>query len=191
MATSSNISVIERIWPSERPMVRNVLLALFGTALLWASAKVAVPFWPVPMTMQTAVVLLIGMAYGWRLGVATILAYLAEGAIGLPVFTGTPERGIGLAYMAGPTGGYLLGFIAAAAIAGYVTAGRPSLGRIVLGAALGLVAIYALGVGWLATGLGLEKAIAVGAVPFLAGEALKFLLVVVVARGLFRDKRPA
>ena len=191
MASSSNISVIERIWPSERPMVRNVLLALFGTALLWASAKVAVPFWPVPMTMQTAVVLLIGMAYGWRLGVATILAYLAEGALGLPVFTGTPERGIGLAYMAGPTGGYLMGFIAAAAIAGYVTAGRPSLGRIVLGAALGLVAIYALGVGWLATGLGLEKAIAVGAVPFLAGEALKFLLVVVVARGLFRDKRAA
>ena len=91
---------------------------LLGVCLLTLSAKIQVPFWPVPMTMQTLVVLIIGMAYGTRLGAGTVLAYLLVGAAGFPVFAGTPERGIGLAYMMGPTGGFLMGFVVAAWITG-------------------------------------------------------------------------
>ena len=94
------------------------LLALAGSLLLTLSAKVQVPFYPVPITMQSLVVLCLGATLGARLGAATVVLYLLEGALGLPVFAGTPERGIGLAYMAGPTGGYLIGFVAAAYLVG-------------------------------------------------------------------------
>jgi biotin transport system substrate-specific component len=100
--------------------VRNGLLVAGGSLLLTLSAKINVPFYPVPMTMQTFAVILIGAAFGWRLGTATVLFYLAQGAMGLPVFAGTPEKGIGLAYMAGPTGGYLLGFAARAFVTGWL-----------------------------------------------------------------------
>ena len=92
-------------------ILKKIALVLIGTLLLTISAKVKVPFYPVPMTMQTFVVVLIGITYGWKLGLTTILAYLFEGTIGLPVFAGTPEKGIGISYMLGPTGGYLVGFI--------------------------------------------------------------------------------
>ena len=110
------------LWPAGRgaAALRTLALLLIGSALLTVSAKIQVPFWPVPMTMQTFVVLVLGAVYGWRLGAATVLAYLAEGAAGLPVFAGTPEKGIGIAYMMGPTGGYLIGFVAAAAVVGVV-----------------------------------------------------------------------
>lgn len=103
MANSGTTTMISALWPAAgRIPLRLVTLALVGTALLTLSAKVQVPFWPVPMTMQTFAVIVIGMAYGWRLGGATVALYLLEGAIGLPVFAGTPEKGIGIAYMAGP-----------------------------------------------------------------------------------------
>src|SRR5699024_10252613 len=100
-------------------LVVQVLLAVAGSVLLTLSAKTSVPFWPVPMTLQTLAVLMIGSAFGLRLGVATVLLYIAEGAFGLPVFQGAPESGIGLAYLLGPTGGYLAGFLVAAAIVGW------------------------------------------------------------------------
>ena len=139
-APALNPTLAHRLWPADsgRAVLRAVLLALFGSLLLWVSAKVQVPFYPVPMTFQGAVVLLIGLAYGPRLAAATLLLYLAEGAVGLPVFAGTPERGIGLAYMVGPTGGYLAGFLAAAVIAGW-TAERS---RHWLTTVLGLLAAY-------------------------------------------------
>ena len=114
-------TLIDTLWPAEavKP-VRLVVLALVGTLVLAISAKIQVPFYPVPMTMQTFVVLVIGMTYGWRMGGATILLYLAEGAVGLPVFAGTPEKGIGVAYMLGGTGGYLLGFLIAATACGWL-----------------------------------------------------------------------
>ena len=113
-------TLISTLWPAgeKTGALRLVLLAVVGSILLTISAKVQVPFWPVPMTMQTFVVLAIGMAYGPALGMATVALYLAQGAFGLPVFAGTPEKGIGLAYMAGPTGGYLAGFVAAALLTG-------------------------------------------------------------------------
>src|SRR5690242_2184992 len=99
----TTLTLTQALWPVETGSARTaraVTLALVGTLLLTLSAKVQIPFWPVPMTMQTFVVLVLGMAYGWRLALATMALYLVEGAIGLPVFAGTPERGIGLAYMA-------------------------------------------------------------------------------------------
>ena len=92
-------------------ILKKVSFVLIGTLLLTISAKIKVPFYPVPMTMQTFVVVLIGITLGWKLGLATVLTYLFEGAIGLPVFAGTPEKGIGISYMMGPTGGYLIGFV--------------------------------------------------------------------------------
>ena len=97
---------------------KNLFLAILGTILLAISAKIKIPFWPVPMTMQTFVVLLLGILYGWKLGLFTVSLYLFEGAMGLPVFAGTPEKGIGFAYFLGPTGGYLVGFLAATYVAG-------------------------------------------------------------------------
>ena len=104
----------------EVSLLKNIFLAILGSILLAISAKIKVPFYPVPMTMQTFMVIFIGIAFGWRLGLATVLLYLAEGAIGLPVFAGTPEKGIGIAYMVGTTGGYLVGFLVAVFFAGFV-----------------------------------------------------------------------
>ena len=176
-----NYTLADRLWPSGRvhPAFRAVILALVGTALLWLSAKVQVPFWPVPMTMQTFVVLVLGMTYGWRLGSATLLLYLAEGAVGLPVFAGTPEKGIGLAYMLGGTGGYLVGFVLAAAICGYL-AERGWDRRVVTTAIamlIGNVAIYVPGLLWLGGLFGWDKPIIEwGLMPFLLGDAAKLAL---------------
>ncbi len=179
--------LINAVWPAAgaNRAFRAALLAVLGTLLLWASAKVQVPFWPVPMTMQTFAVLVIAMAYGPRLGTATILVYLAEGAAGLPVFSGTPARGIGLAYMMGPTGGYLVGFAAAAFVIGYMAErgwGRTAM-RSVLAMLIGTVIIYALGFVWLASVIGSAKeAFAAGIQPFLAGDALKLALAAALMR---------
>jgi len=157
----------------------NVLLAIVGSLALWASAKISIPFYPVPMTMQTFVVLMIGMSYGWRLGGATILLYLAEGAIGLPVFSGTPERGIGLAYMMGPTGGYLVGFVISAVIVGWLAErgwGRNTYTTLAA-MALGTSVIFAAGLIWLGSVIGWDKPIlALGLTPFIFGAALKIAL---------------
>jgi biotin transport system substrate-specific component len=186
---TTSVSPIDKLWPAERPLLRNVALVLFGTLLLYASAKVQVPFWPVPMTMQTAVVVLIGMAYGWRLGAATVAAYLVEGAFGLPVFVGTPERGIGLAYMVGPTGGYLLGFIVAAALAGWLVEAGQTLARVSLAVVAGIGVIFLLGVAWLSVLVGFDNAIVHGVLPFVPSEVAKILFAIAVGLGMFRLRR--
>ena len=101
-------------------IAKVVLISVLGTLLLTISAKIKIPFYPVPMTMQTFVVLLMGVTFGWKIGVATISLYLFEGVIGLPVFAGTPEKGVGLVYFTGPTMGYLIGFLVATFLAGYL-----------------------------------------------------------------------
>ena len=153
-------------------------LAVAGTVVLTLAAKTQVPFWPVPMTLQTLAVFAIGAAYGMRLGVATLVLYLVQGAMGFPVFAGTPEKGIGLAYMAGPTGGYLLGFVVMAAIAGWAADRGWSRNPLKLGGAmlLGEVIMLALGVLWLAYLFGLEKGIAFGVGPFIATDLVKLAL---------------
>ena len=167
---------------SSLSLLQQVLLAVAGSLLLWASAKVQVPFWPVPMTMQTFVVLGLGAAFGWRLGMATVALYLLQGGMGLPVFAGTPEKGIGLAYMAGPTGGYLAGFVLAAGITGWLAERGFDRNVLTTGLAMlaGTVAIYALGLGWLGALIGYEKAVQFGLVPFIPGDIAKLLLAAIV-----------
>jgi biotin transport system substrate-specific component len=158
------------------------VLALFGSALLWLSAKAQVPMWPVPMTMQSFVVLVIGITYGTRLAGATVLLYLAEGASGLPVFAGTPEKGIGIAYMLGPTGGYLAGFLVAAMALGWLAERGWDRGLVRLGLAMaiGTVLLFLPGVAWLAALIGWPKAVAAGLTPFIAGSVVKLALGVAV-----------
>ncbi len=162
----------------QNTLARNIMLAVAGSIALWISAKVQVPFLPVPMTLQTLVVLIIGMAYGWRLGAATVALYLAQGAAGLPVFAGTPEKGIGLAYMVGPTGGFLIGFVLAAIAVGYLAERGwdrnivTTAGAMLIGNAL----IYIPGLFWLSTLIGWDKAIEFGIKPFLLGDLFKLVL---------------
>jgi biotin transport system substrate-specific component len=169
------------LWPSSgdtAALIRALLLALAGTALLTLSAKLKVPFYPVPMTMQTLVVLVIGATYGARLGAATVALYLLQGALGLPVFADTPERGLGLPYMMGPTGGYLVGFVIAAYAVGWLAQrGWDRSIPLTLGLmVLGHVIIFAAGFGWLASSIGMQKAWLLGVVPFAAGTLLKTAL---------------
>ncbi|HLH51466.1 MAG TPA: biotin transporter BioY, partial [Roseiarcus sp.] len=156
------------LWP-ERAASRASLaaLAVIGTLALTLSAKVQVPFYPVPMTLQTLVVLILGAAFGARLAGATVALYLAEGLIGLPVFAGASAGPI---YMAGPTGGYLLGFLVAAiAIGSLAERGWDRSGpRLLAAMALGHALIFAFGFAWLAGLIGAEKAWALGVAPFFA-----------------------
>lgn len=170
------------LWPTHdqfHKIMRGAVLAIIGTLLLTISAKIQVPFWPVPMTMGTLVVLGLGMAYGWRLAGATLLLYMAEGAIGLPVFAGTPEKGIGLAYMMGGTGGYLLGYVLAAVAVGWLA--EKGWDRTMLGTALAMLIgnaiIYIPGVVWLGILFGWDKPIIEwGFSPFILGDVAKLAL---------------
>jgi biotin transport system substrate-specific component len=167
--------------------LRSITLVLFGTALLALSAHVQVPFWPVKMSMQSFVVLALGITYGSRLGALTIIVYLLEGAVGLPVF----QAGGSLAHFAGPTAGYLLGFVVAAWVVGRAAEYRlmrnlPSAIAILL---LGDAIIMALGTGWLSTLIGFEKALSAGFLVFLPAEALKISLAVALARATDRTIR--
>ena len=178
------------LWPraTGKSWSRSIILAIAGSLILTLSAKIQIPFWPVPMTMQTFAVLVIAMVYGPRLGVATVLLYLVEGATGLPVFAGTPDKGIGLAYMTGPTGGYLVGFLAASAFLGYLnTRGWDrSFFATIIAMTLGTAIIFLLGYTWLATLIGVEKAWVFGVQPFLLGAALKIGLAAAVLPMLWR-----
>ena len=166
------------VWPDRADgvsgVLRNVILIALGTALLALSAKINLPLPYVPMTLQTLVVLVIGAAYGWRLGGATVMAYLAEGAIGLPVFAGPVG---GLVPFLGPTAGYLIGFVAAAFATGWLSERGWDRSVPLLFVAMGLGHIVILGCGfaWLVLGmkLGPEKAWLVGIAPFIAGSLIK------------------
>ena len=168
------------LWPSSTKSgaLRAAVLMVLGTVALWLSAKIQVPLIPVPITMQTLVVLVIGVAYGWKLGGATVLLYLAEGAVGLPVFAGNWSEGGGIHHLYGPTAGYLVGFAVAAAICGALAERGWDRSLLKAGAAMviGNLVIYALGLTWLAIQIGLSDALKYGLVPFLVGDALKIVL---------------
>ena len=158
-----------------RITARQGLALIAGVALLTLSAKIRIPLGPVPITLQTFAVLALATTLGPRLAVATMLAYLGAGAAGLPVFAGTPERGIGLAYMMGPTAGYLAGFLVATVVTSRVAEGRGLLGR--TGAMLaGVAAIYGLGLSWLALYVPADKLLAFGFTPFIIGDLVEAAL---------------
>jgi biotin transport system substrate-specific component len=165
------------LWPQQAAsrIARFAALAIGGALALAISAKIQVPFYPVPMTLQTLVVLVIGAAFGARLAAATVLLYLAEGLLGLQVFAGIAA---GPLYMAGPTGGYLLGFLVAAALVGWLAerGWDRSLGWLLAAVVLGHLVIFAGGYAWLAYLIGPEKAWLFGIVPFFAATIVKTLL---------------
>lgn len=164
--------------------LRLTVLALLGTALLTVSAKISVPFFPVPQTMQSFVVLGLGMTFGSRLGAATVLLYCAEGAMGLPVFAG----GGGLAYMMGGTGGYLAGFVVAAYLTGFLAERGWDRNVVTTAAAMlfGTLAIYALGLTWLTNLIGSEKAINFGLMPFIYGDIAKLGLAALLMPAIWK-----
>ena len=157
-------------------LLKYVFLALIGSIILAVSSKIKIPFYPVPMTMQTLIVLVIGIGFGWKLGLATVSLYLLEGIIGLPVFSGTPEKGIGLIYFTGPTMGYLIGFLVAVYISGKFNYDN-NLVKNFLKLMLATSFIYILGMSWLGSLIGWDKPIfQLGAQPFLLAELFKILI---------------
>ncbi len=173
--------LVGRFIPEEstKRIAALVGFAILGSLILWASAKIHVPFWPVPMTLQTGAVALIAAAYGARLGFATVVLYLLEGAVGMPVFSGTPEQGIGLAYMLGPTGGYLAGFAVEAAIIGWFAERGLDRNPIKLFGVmlLGDAVVFAIGIAYLGSVIGWEKPLLqLGLYPFVPGDLVKLAL---------------
>ena len=163
-------------------ILKYILLVFIGSIILTISAKIKVPFYPVPMTMQTFVVIFIGMAYGWKLGLATVSAYLFEGIFGLPVFSNSPEKGVGIVYFTGPTMGYLIGFLLATFLAGYLDL-KTNIVSIFLKLILSVSVIYILGLIWLGTLIGWDKPIfQLGAAPFLLAELFKILILTLLTK---------
>ena len=157
-------------------IAKYIFFALIGSIILAISSKIKIPFYPVPMTMQTLVVIMIGIAFGWKLGLATVSLYMFEGIIGLPVFAGTPEKGIGLVYFTGPTMGYLIGFLAATFFAGKFNYDNNILNTF-LKLLFATSFIYILGMAWLGNLIGWDKPIfKLGAQPFLLAELFKILI---------------
>jgi|TARA_B110001452_G_C15188972_1_gene412877 biotin transport system substrate-specific component len=162
---------------SQSKILKNVFFALIGTVLLAISSKIKIPFYPVPMTMQTLVVLLLGIVLGWKLGLATVALYLFEGIIGLPVFSGSPEKGVGLIYFTGPTMGYLIGFLFAVYFAGWFEF-KGNLFNRFLRLIFSVSLIYIFGLLWLGTLIGWEKPLfQLGVQPFLFAELFKILII--------------
>ena len=159
--------------------LRNVFIALMGTVLLAISSKIKIPFYPVPMTMQTLVIIFLGLALGWKLGLATVSLYLFEGIIGIPVFSGSPEKGVGIIYFTGPTMGYLIGFLFTVYFAGSFNFSKNLFIKF-LQLLFSVSFIYILGILWLGTLIGWEKPLfQLGVQPFLLAELFKILIVLI------------
>ena len=170
-------------------LIRYIFLALMGSIALAISSKIRIPFYPVPMTMQTLIVLMIGIAFGWKLGLATVVLYLFEGIIGLPVFSGTPEKGIGLIYFTGPTMGYLLGFLVTVYISGKFRYDG-SLIKTFFKLFFATSFIYLLGMIWLGSLIGWDKPIfALGAKPFLLAEIFKIAILALLVKQVIRIRK--
>ena len=170
-------------------VVKVILIAITGTLLLTISAKVKIPFYPVPMTMQTFVVLFLGITLGPKIGSMTVALYLFEVILGLPVFAGTPEKGVGFIYFTGPTMGYLIGFLIATYLAGIFKYDKGIVNNF-LKLVFSVSFIYLFGMIWLGTLIGWEKPIfKLGAQPFLLAELFKILLLLLLTPSLLKIKR--
>jgi len=173
---TSQSSLVAAVWPAadRLNLVRQGLLVVAGSLLMTLAAKIEVPFWPVPMTLQTFATFVIGMAFGWRLAGATIMLYLGQGAAGLPVFA----SGGGIVYFTGPTAGYLVGFLAAAVLVGWLAerGWDRNVTQTLAALVLGELVILGLGGAWMSVLFGPAKAWTAGIAPFLLGDALKIAL---------------
>ena len=170
-------------------ILKYFLVVFFGSILLTISAKIKIPFYPVPMTMQTFVVLFLGMSLGFKMAIATVLVYLLEGLLGIPVFSNSPEKGVGLVYFTGPTMGYLIGFLFAAFFSGYLNF-KTNIILIFLKLILSVFFIYLFGVIWLGVLIGWEKPIIkLGVLPFIYAELFKILLLTFLANKIIKIRK--
>ena len=169
-------------------IIKSLLVIILGSVALTISAKIKIPFYPVPMTMQTFVVLLLGLSFGYKIGLSAVSLYLLEGIAGLPVFSNSPERGIGLVYFTGPTMGYLIGFLSACYLASFIKL-NDNFFVIFTKLILAVSTIYILGVIWLGFLIGWEKPIfSLGVAPFLLAETFKILLLSLLVKKLIKFK---
>ena len=167
-------------------VIKFLAIIFLGSILLTASAKFKIPFYPVPMTMQTFVVLFFGLAFGYKIGLSIVGLYLIEGILGLPVFSNSPERGVGLIYFTGPTMGYLIGFLFAVFLSGYLDL-KKNIFIIFLKLLLSVSVIYILGLIWLGILIGWDKPILeLGAIPFLPAELLKILILTLLTKKIIK-----
>ena len=174
---------------SNNKLIKIFLISILGSILLTISAKIKIPFYPVPMTMQTFVVLFLGISFGYKIGVTTIILYLLEGILGLPVFSNSPEKGIGIAYFVGPTMGYLIGFIFACFLAGYFKYTSNYLINF-LKILISTSIIYIFGILWLGTLIGWDKPILqLGVFPFLLAELFKILLLTLLLSKIIKLRK--
>ena len=174
---------------NQSSIVKTFLIVILGSLALTISAKIKIPFYPVPMTMQTFVVMFLGLAFGYKIGLATVSLYLLEGIAGLPVFSNSPEKGIGLVYFTGPTMGYLIGFLSATVIAGMISS-KDNLIKTILKLLVSVSTIYILGVLWLGTLIGWDKPILeFGVYPFLLAELFKLALLVIISKKIISFRK--
>ena len=170
-------------------IIKSLSIIFFGSLILAISAKIKIPFYPVPMTMQTFVVLFLGMTFGYKIGVATVFLYLIEGIVGLPVFSNSPERGVGLVYFTGPTMGYLIGFLSACFLASKIKI-EDNFFVVLFKLIIATSTIYILGLIWLGTLIGWDKPIfALGAKPFLLAEIFKIMLLALLTKQIIKIKK--
>ena len=171
---------------SNNKLIKICLISILGSILLTISAKIKIPFYPVPMTMQTFVVLFLGLSFGYKIGLATVSLYLLEGIVGLPVFSNSPERGVGLTYFTGPTMGYLIGFLLACFFVSFIKVSDNHL-IILTKLILSVSSIYILGILWLGTLIGWDKPIfKLGVAPFLLAEMFKIALLTLVTKKILK-----
>jgi len=174
---------------SQTQIIKSLLVIFIGSIILAISAKVKIPFYPVPMTMQTFVVLFFGISFGYKIALATVTLYLLEGIIGLPVFSNSPERGVGLVYFTGPTMGYLIGFLSACFLASYIK-NEDNYFTIFIKLILSVSTIYILGVLWLGTLIGWDKPILeLGVMPFLSAEIFKIVLLTILTKKILKLRK--
>ena len=174
---------------TQSQIIKSLLVIFFGSVILAISAKIRIPFYPVPMTMQTFVVLFLGISFGYKIALTTVGLYLLEGIAGLPVFSNSPERGIGLAYFIGPTMGYLVGFLTACFFASFVKV-DDNYFTIFTKLILSVSTIYILGVMWLGTLIGWDKPIfELGVLPFLIAEIFKVALLTVLTKKILKLRK--
>jgi len=170
-------------------IIKSLLIIFLGSVILTISAKIKIPFYPVPMTMQTFVVLFLGISFGYKIALATIGLYIIEGILGLPVFSNSPEKGVGIVYFTGPTMGYLIGFFSACFLASFVKVDDNYFvifGKLILAVST----IYILGVLWLGILIGWDKPIfELGVMPFLLAEILKLLLLTTIVKKILKLRK--
>jgi len=171
---------------TQSQIIKSLAIIFFGSIVLAISAKIKIPFYPVPMTMQTFVVLFLGISFGYKVALATVGLYLFEGIMGLPVFSNSPEKGVGIVYFTGPTMGYLIGFLTACFLASFIKF-NDNYFMIFTKLILSVSTIYIFGVLWLGNLIGWDKPIIeLGVIPFLLAEIFKIALLTVLAKKILK-----